>query len=432
MSNTKRSGHVKKYLIAVLVLVVLSMIAVPVSVAASAANKLTVIGCGVNFGPEMQQAFDLFTARTGVSIDLVPVTSWEDVTQKVITMSAAGVPLDVVYGDDLRIFAFAEQKLLQPIDTLIARDGMNMRVYPAPVVEGMKVRGNLYSLPTAVSINGLFYNADLFDKFGQRHLPTDWSSQEFNWDEFIAIAKKMTIDTNGDGKTDQYGLHGFGSYGGFNQIGLWNAQDTDFNRTRYNGSDPQVLKALGQIMSIYTEHKVHGGNFLNGTAAMLTVQSYYVNNIRTQMDKGSFFSWKIGVLPRAETRVSQSAFLSLGITAGSKNTENAWKFIRFLTYDTEGALLFTRAENRTPVLRETMRDYLQRWAQLMPNSNLQVFTDATSVVWRWNLMSGYGSTEIGNMLNKTWSRIRSGASIQTAMLEITPQIQAILDDGQRN
>jgi ABC-type glycerol-3-phosphate transport system substrate-binding protein len=155
-----------------------------------------------------------------------------------------------------------------------------------------------------------------------------------------------------------------------------------------------------------------------------------VNNIRTQMESGNMFEWRLGVLPKAKQRVSQGAFLSIGMSAHSNNKEEAWQLIRFLAYETEGAMLFTRAENRTPMLRDTMRDYLQRWERLMPGSNLAVFTDATAVMWRWYLMTGYGATDIGDILNQSWTRIRTGQVSAKADLEaITPVIQAILDQN---
>lgn len=422
-----RRGNVPRSLLFLVILTALIIYAVPIT---AAQKTITFMGNTLNFGPELQEAFALFTERTGIAIEQIPVTSWPDMNQKFITMSAAGLAPDVVYGDDLRIFAFAEQKLLQPIDDFIARDGINMRVYPAPVVELMKVRGHYYSLPTAVSIYGTFYNANSLDKHGIAPLPTNWNTDQFTWEDFITAAKKMTYDTNGDGVNDHWGIQGFGSYGGYNQIGLWGVQDIDPNRTRYRGTDPEVVQAVEEIMKLYTEYKVSGGAFLSGTAAMSVVQSYYVNNIRAQMETGGMFEWRLGVLPKVKQRVSQGAFLSVGIAATSNMKEEAWQLVRFLAYDPEGALLFSRAENRTPMLRDTMRDYLLRWNRIMPGSNLEVFTDATAVMWRWYLMTGYGATDIGNILNQSWSRIRNGqVSVRADLEAIAPLIQAILDEN---
>jgi len=90
---------------------------------------------------------------------------------------------------------------------------------------------------------------------------------------------------------------------------------------------------------------------------------------------------------------------------------------------------FTRAENRTPVLRATVRDYLERWNELAPGCNPQVFTDAVNVLWKWRLVSGYGGTQISQIITPMWYKMRAGSiGIMEGVLQITPQIQAILDD----
>ncbi|HHW11311.1 MAG TPA: extracellular solute-binding protein [Firmicutes bacterium] len=398
----------------------------------AAANTLVFMGPSNLFQPELQMAFDNFEKRTGIKVEPMSLANWNQLNDKLLTMIAAGIPPDVVYGDDIRIFSYAEQNMLEPIDSFIARDNLNMNLYPRPVVEGIRIRGKIYSLPTAVSINGVYYHADIFARYGQSELPTDWSSNEFLWEDFVNLVKRLTIDTDGDGKPNIWGMQSFGTYGGFDMIGLWNVTDCDRERTRYTGTDPKVINALNQIMSLYTQNQVTGGVVVQNTAATLTLHSWYLTNMKNQMDAGNRINWKVGVLPKAEVRVSQGAFLSMAIPKGGANKEDAWKLVRYLAYEPEGAMLFTRAENRTPVHRDTMRNYVDYWNSIAPNANVHVFADATQVIWRWNLVCGFGGTEISNHLNKAFQKIRSGETpVQAAIAEIAPSIQAILDDSRR-
>ncbi|MGF9711963.1 sugar ABC transporter substrate-binding protein [Paenibacillus sp. JMULE4] len=59
--------------------------------------------------------------------------------------------------------------------------------------------GKLYGYPWLGHSVQLVYNKTLFDKAGIQHPPT-------TWEELYETAKKLTIDTNGDGKPDQFGL----------------------------------------------------------------------------------------------------------------------------------------------------------------------------------------------------------------------------------
>ena len=46
----------------------------------------------------------------------------------------------------------------------------------------------------------VYYNKNLFDAAGIAYPTADWT-----WDDFTEDAKALTLDTNGDGKMDQWG-----------------------------------------------------------------------------------------------------------------------------------------------------------------------------------------------------------------------------------
>lgn len=66
--------------------------------------------------------------------------------------------------------------------------------------------GNLYGMPWNGHAVGLVYNKDMFDAAGIDAPPT-------TWDELYEDAKALTIDTDGDGEIDQYGLGMVGKQG---------------------------------------------------------------------------------------------------------------------------------------------------------------------------------------------------------------------------
>ena len=66
-------------------------------------------------------------------------------------------------------------------------------------VEMEKVDGSYYGVPTGFVPLSVIYNKALFEKAGITSFPT-------TWDEWVANAKKLTIDKDGDGTPEQYGL----------------------------------------------------------------------------------------------------------------------------------------------------------------------------------------------------------------------------------
>jgi ABC-type glycerol-3-phosphate transport system substrate-binding protein len=70
--------------------------------------------------------------------------------------------------------------------------------YPLPWEMG-KARGIQYGVPWMGHTIQLVYNQDLFARAGLTRAPD-------TWDELYAYARKLTVDTNGDGKIDQWGI----------------------------------------------------------------------------------------------------------------------------------------------------------------------------------------------------------------------------------
>lgn len=69
-----------------------------------------------------------------------------------------------------------------------------------PEIWNLSVSGdNQYGMPWLGHSIQLVYNKTLFDEAGITAPPT-------TWDELYETAKKLTVDTNGDGRPDQYGI----------------------------------------------------------------------------------------------------------------------------------------------------------------------------------------------------------------------------------
>jgi multiple sugar transport system substrate-binding protein len=64
-----------------------------------------------------------------------------------------------------------------------------------------KTADGYYGLPRDFQTIVLFYNKDMFDAAGVDYPTADWT-----YDDLLAAAKKLTLDTDNDGKVDQYGF----------------------------------------------------------------------------------------------------------------------------------------------------------------------------------------------------------------------------------
>ena len=60
----------------------------------------------------------------------------------------------------------------------------------------MLVDGKIYGTSSCVVAPVLYYNKDLFDKAGPPYPPSN-PEEAWTWDEFLEIAKQLTIEENG-------------------------------------------------------------------------------------------------------------------------------------------------------------------------------------------------------------------------------------------
>ena len=118
---------------------------------------------------------------------------------------------------------------------------------------------------------------------------------------------------------------------------------------------------------------------MNGTAATNVAQSNYLNFL---FDSDTTVNWNVAAMPKGTHRASQTGFHGISVARFAPNLEGAWQLVKFLAYDTEGAVLFSRAENRVPVLRETGQDFIERYADsVIPVENLGSMIQATNYVY---------------------------------------------------
>jgi multiple sugar transport system substrate-binding protein len=78
--------------------------------------------------------------------------------------------------------------------------GIKKTDYAAEAMEGVRYGDRYVGVPLSILTLALYYNKDLFQKAG---LDPDRPPRDFK--EFLTCAKKLTRDTDGDGKVDQWG-----------------------------------------------------------------------------------------------------------------------------------------------------------------------------------------------------------------------------------
>ena len=105
---------------------------------------------------------------------------------------------------------WASNGLCRKLDDLVASDPDIYKKFYESMFTSLKDVAKtdyLPGFPFAYVSCDLFYNKDAFDAAGLEYPNENWT-----WDDFLAAAKALTIDKNGDGEIDQWGYYGYGRY----------------------------------------------------------------------------------------------------------------------------------------------------------------------------------------------------------------------------
>ncbi len=128
-----------------------------------------------------------------VTVERTHAGSVEDLRQNAQTAYMGGQGPDVLLSPFDHIGPFSIMGLAQPLDELMSQDMKDKYIDAA--LPGMSLNGNIYGVPVTMGNHlMLMYNKNIVDQ-----APETWS-------ELIEAAEANTVDEDGDGLVDKYGL----------------------------------------------------------------------------------------------------------------------------------------------------------------------------------------------------------------------------------
>jgi multiple sugar transport system substrate-binding protein len=264
----------------------------------------------------------------------VTVSDWDTYWDKLQTGLAGGAAPDVFAMDGPLFPDYAGRDVLLDLTPYIQREG-----YPLSALNELAVKdfttadGKQVGLPRDLNVIALFYNKKMFDAAKVPYPDEGW-----DWDKLVEVAKKLTIDTNKDGKVDQWGLY---------------TETTDMENywsslVWQNGGDilaedgkstvldqPAATGGLQFLQDLIWKHKVvpdpalfaeTGDAFEQGKAAMEVNGSWLVAT-----DEAAGLSFGIAPLPSGPAgRATSVNPTGAVVYKASKSPDAAWAFVKYL------------------------------------------------------------------------------------------------------
>ncbi len=298
-----------------------------------------------------------FEARTpAVDVTLIHIPGQSDYRRRLGVDFAAGTPADVVLLNYRRYGAYAGKGALEPLGPYLERSQLlrEEEFYPE-ALSPFRWEGQLMCIPQNLSSLVVYYNRDLFRAAGLADPAPGWS-----WDDFLAAARALTRDTDGDGQIDQYGL---GTEVSFFRAApfIWQnggeLVDDPAAPTTLTLDTPAAREALQWFVDLQLVHRVvpdavaeaaesSESRFLNGRLGMLLNSRRGVPTYR----EIEGFDWDVAALPVGRERAGILHSDAYCMPAVSANKDAAWAFIEFAN-SAEGQHLIAASGRTVPSLR---------------------------------------------------------------------------------
>lgn len=286
--------------------------------------------------PDEKFLDDFHEANPDIKVVVHSIPANAERLTKLDILALSGGDMDVMPISDGEQFTRFESGMLASLDEFIERDGIDMEANFGKYAEWGKSGDTYYGIPFRATQSMIYYNKDMFDEAGVEYPSDDWT-----WDEYIEIARKMT-EWGAD--KDVYGTytHTYANEWATipGQVGEWYTADGKSNikdpawvrglETRKMLDDEKVQMSYGQIVAVKA---AINSTFLSGKEAMVTAGSWLVRDMKKTEQFPFDFEIGIASMPRYDDTVeglrSNYSTSILGIPENSTKKEEAWRFIRY-------------------------------------------------------------------------------------------------------
>ncbi|MBP1807071.1 ABC transporter substrate-binding protein [Rubellimicrobium aerolatum] len=311
---------------------------------AGAAQEARTIQVATHYTPEqaapLEACFDAFeAANPGVTVEHQQ-TAYGDFLQTILTSRVGGTSPDIYNVYSVWVPQLASAGVLEPPPADIAEF---VAANYAPATQGaVTIGGQLWGIPTELSVYALVYNKALLAEAGYTEPPKTWA-------ELREIAQKITrvndqgnIDVGGYayGTTVAEGVHPF-----YAQMFAAGVPPFAEDGRSTNLTSPEAVRILSDQAALFadgiTGNEIVVDNFVSNAVGMQIAANW--NKFGYQEAYGEAFADTVGVAPIPTDGPGGTMLYSFlwTVDAASDVKDDAWALLRFLSEPREGGLSCT-------------------------------------------------------------------------------------------
>lgn len=291
-------------------------------------------------------------------VECVSMGKYQALSQKIMAAVAAGGPPDIAQCYEAWTANLIENGSVVPLGPFIGgssplRDPGDL--YPI-FLEGARQKGQIWSFPFNKSVRCLYYNRDMFRSAG-----LDPDHPPRTWQEYRDIAKRLTVDADGDGEPEQYGLASQITASMFENLLVQNGGSLlNEDETKVAFDSPEGLEALEFMTdllvrdgsALVSQGFEYQNEFLAGKVAMIEGSSVSLAFIEGK------YTFDLGIAPLPAGKRAAQLVAGTDVVLFASDTEHeqrAWEFVRWFT-ETAQTARWSAETGYLPVRKSAMRD----------------------------------------------------------------------------
>ncbi|MCF2150858.1 ABC transporter substrate-binding protein [Desmonostoc muscorum LEGE 12446] len=320
---------------------------------------------------------------------------------------------------------FAQLEAIQPLENWLSKLPQKSEIFPS-LFEELEFDGHIWSVPLTTANMGIFYRPKLFQAAGVTQMPK-------TWEELREVAKKLTIDRNGDNRPEQYGILlplGKGEWTVFSWFPfLLGAKGEIVTNNRPNLMNPGAIAALkfwqdllkdGSATLSPPERGYEEDAFLSGRVAM-QITGPWTLIMKSNVD---FQVFPIpGNLQQASVKGTGNLFLMKTTPAKEQAALKFFEYVLSEEFQTEWSIgagfLPTNIKSANS---QTYQEFLKQ------KPILKIFLDQMSVSGYRPNLPGY--SRLSDALGRAIEATMLGASPETALQKAQTNLDSIWDSLQ--
>jgi multiple sugar transport system substrate-binding protein len=301
----------------------------------------------------------------------------------------------------------------------VKKSGMDLKKLDPIAIEGIKMygdNGELYALPFSLNWTALFYNKDIFDKFGVAY-PKD----SMTWEDTIELAKKVTRSVDG---TFYMGLDPNLPYNVGSGLSLPVVDKKTNQATLNNDQWKRIYTTLKDIYAIpgnlpsmelygkgrdtFTKDKSLAMYAFFGSGTVGTLEEMYAKGDKMNWDMVSTPSYK-----EAAGRGQEINIHLMTVSKSSKYKEQAFQVVSYLALSDEVQTLAMKNGRISALQNQELRKSFGANLKTMQGKNVNgIFRNSAS---KLPAVTGYDSFAKPFLNNKFKEVVAGNLDINTAL-----------------